>query len=127
MLQQSERLKEKYLFDLAFKLGKTKKQKLSSKCFLVYYLLSRRETRKGLPKCGFVVGLRVDKRATKRNLYKRRMREAYKLAKKKLNIIDNTKLFALICIANPEIKDASFSEIKDTMEKLLIRVIRGNL
>ncbi len=124
MLQKSERLKESYLFDLAFKLGKIKKQKQSSLYFQLYYLLKKNAHQKTLPKCGFVVSLKVDKKAVKRNLYKRRMREAYLLAREKLNISSNTKLFALVFIINPEIKNASFAQIKDTMYKILEKVSR---
>lgn len=124
MLQKSERLKDRYLFDIAFKVGKTKKQRLSSKHVLLYYLLVKKGQHISKPKTAFVVGLKVDKRATKRNLVKRRMKASYQLIKKKLINLNKNNLFALIWIANPEAKDASFKEIKETMEKMLISLVR---
>ncbi len=120
MLQKDERLKEKYLFDLAFKYGKVKKQKLFCKYFHLYYLTKKKDDDKlKSPKNAFVAGLKVDKRAVKRNLYKRRLKSAYQLIKKKLILGKKNNLSALIWIANPEIKSASFNEIKDLMEKMI--------
>ena len=124
MLQKSERLKDRYLFDVTFKIGKTKKQRLSSKYLLLYYLFSKSGQHVNMPKTAFIVGLKVDKKATKRNLVKRRMKASYQLIKKKLINLNKNNLFALIWIANPEAKEASFKEINQTMEKMLIALVR---
>ena len=121
MLAKSERLKERYLFNIAFK----KRQKLSSDLLSLYYLFKRKDINKLkeqfiLSKAAFIVGLRVDKRAVRRNLIKRRMRSAYRLVRKKY-FSENSKnnLQALIWIANPNIKNATFEQIKSSMERLL--------
>lgn len=124
MLQKSERLKDRYLFDVTFKIGKTKKQKLSSKHLLLYYLLNKKGQTVSMPKTAFIVGLKVDKKATQRNLIKRRMRASYQLIKKKLINSNKNNLFALIWIANPEANTASYKEISQSMERMLISIVR---
>ncbi|MBI3591729.1 MAG: ribonuclease P protein component [Candidatus Melainabacteria bacterium] len=121
MLAKPERLKEKYLFNIAFK----KRQKVSSDLLSLYYLFKRKDINKlnkssVLSKAAFIVGLRIDKRASRRNLIKRRMRSAYRLIRKKY-FSENSKndLQALIWIANPNIKNATFEQIKSSMERLL--------
>lgn len=121
MLPKLERLKEKKLFNLAFR----KKRRLSSNLVHLYYLfkkdINKLNEKKIPPKTAFIVGLKIDKRATRRNLIKRRMREAYTIIKKKA-IHNNDRFFSisvLIWIANPEIKNATFGEIEEKMKKLL--------
>jgi len=134
MLPKSERLKEKYLFDLTFNLGKKRKQKINSDLLSLYYLYRRKDINKSsfkaIPiKTAFIVGLRVDKKANRRNIVKRRMRAAYALLMKKyLNQLKD-KISVLIWIANPLIKDATFEQIKASMEKLVIRLqnFQGNI
>lgn len=108
MLAKAERLKERYLFNLVFK----KNHKLSSNLFTLYFLTSKDINK--LPKVAFVAPVSLDKRANKRNLVKRRMRNAYKFVKKVLSNIS-----CLIWIAHPRTKNATFLEIKDTMKILL--------
>ena len=121
MLPKSESLKERYLFNLAFK----KKQKVSSRLISLYYLFldkKRYENSKSLeffPKVAFVVSTKIDKRATLRNLIKRRMKASYKAIKANSEAIKKDKLLALIWIANIDIKDSKFAEIKFSMENLL--------
>ena len=120
MLQKTERLKERYLFNTAFNIGKKNGQKLSSDLLLLYYLFKKKEQEIQLPKTAFIVGIRVEKKANKRNLIKRRMRSSYRFLRERL--INNNKLkkiSVLIWIANPNIKNATFKQIKDSMENLL--------
>ena len=126
MLPKPERLKDRRVFDFVFS-GKNKgKLRVSSRLFTLCYLLKRKNINM-LPKVAFIVGTKIDKRSVKRNLIKRRMREAYKIVKKKLfqinkNILDN--YFAFIWIANLPAKDATFDEIVRSMESLLCLAAR---
>lgn len=124
MLSKQDRLKDKFLINLAFK----KKQKLSSKLFSLYYLLKPKDINRfnndstGV-KSTFIAPLKIDKRSTKRNLVKRRMNEAYKIIKSNI-LIPSSKIKALVFIAHPAIKDAAFGEIKDTMGRLLSKLVK---
>ena len=120
MLPRLERLKEKKLFNIAF----TKKQRLTTGILSLYYLFFKKDINKlqkkqTIAKAAFIVGLRVDKRATRRNLIKRRMRAAYRLTVKNNINLDDNNLSALIWIANPSIKDATFEQIQNSMKNLL--------
>ena len=89
---------------------------------LLYYLFKKKDQEIQLPKTAFIVGVRVDKKANKRNLIKRRMRAAYRFFRE--GFIDNKlkKISVLIWIANPNIKNATFKQIKGSMENLLKRL-----
>ena len=123
MLPKSERLKKRYLFNIVFKKGR----KLSSEFLSFFYLFKKRENN-DIPKAAFVAGLKIDKRSTKRNLIKRRIKAAYMLLKKKL-INTNKNLFnpylAFIFIAKPNAKNATFEQIKESMDVLLRKLQNG--
>ena len=125
MLPKTERLKERNLFNLAFKLGKTRNQKINSRLLSLYYLFSKKDINmlniKLNIKTAFIVGLRVDKKATTRNLIKRRMKASYQFLKKTL-FKNKRNISVFIWIANPPIKDATFEQIKDSMKNLLMRL-----
>lgn len=125
MMPKLERLKDKYFIDLAFK----KRQKLSTKLLSVYYLLKLKDINRF--NCGsvdvksaFIVPLKVDKRSTKRNLVKRRMKEAYRVITVKNILLKGSTIKVLIWVAHPQVKDARFSEIKDAMYMLLSRLVK---
>lgn len=118
MLPKNERLKDRYLFNLAFK----KKKKLNSSLLLLYYLSNRKDIN-NLPKNAFIVGLSIDKRSVKRNLIKRRMKAAYMLISKKIRFLN--KISVLIWVAKESIKDATFGQIKGTMESLLYKLLES--
>ncbi len=123
MLQKSERLKERYLFTIAFK----KKQRINSRLLTLYYLYKRTDINT-LPKVAFVVGVSINKKANKRNLIKRRMRAGYQLIKKKFINAENSRFNAissLIWVANSPILGATFSQIKTTQDELLTRLVKG--
>ncbi|MBI1857750.1 MAG: ribonuclease P protein component [Candidatus Melainabacteria bacterium] len=118
MLTKNERLKNRTLFNLTFK----KRQKISTKLLSLYFLKDRKDINK-LPKCAFIVGLRVNKKSTKRNLIKRRMREAYKLIYKKC-FASNDANYVLIWVAHPVIMEATFIQIQKDMEQILSKFIK---
>jgi len=62
---------------------------------------------------GIVVGLKISKRANKRNLIKRRLREAIRL-----KIKDIKKGFDVVMMVRPEIVGKNFSEIDKALIKL---------
>jgi len=68
-------------------------------------------------KVGFVASAKIFKRANKRNLVKRRMREALRLVKEQW-----PKNMDLLFVAKPETMDANFEELKasvvHTFEKI---------
>lgn len=124
MLPKNERLKERYLFNVAFNIGKKNGQKLSSDLLLLYYLFKKKNDQEiQLPKTAFIVGTKVEKKANKRNLIKRRMRMAYRSFRDRFS--NNNKLkkiSVLIWIANPNIKNATFKQINDSMKNLLTKL-----
>lgn len=62
-----------------------------------------------LPHVGFVVGKKVDKRATRRNLIKRRVREAYRYAR----LVDTSvkQWYAMVWVINDKAVASSWEEI----------------
>lgn len=121
MIPQAERLKDRRIFNLVFNPKNHSKQRVSSGMLTLYYYLFRKKDINMFPKVAFIVGVKIDKRSTKRNLIKRRMRAAYGLIKKtdKMRILSFS---VLIWIANPGIKNATFEQIKSSMNGLLAKV-----
>lgn len=124
MLPKAERLKERYIFNIAFK----KKQKISSPLITLYYFLQRKDINRfkngerSFPKAAFIVSTKIDKRATERNLIKRRMKAAYILLKKEIPTEKTSHINALIWIANPSIKNVVFQGIKSAMNALITKL-----
>ncbi len=108
MLSKKNRLTKKKDFEAVFKNSKTFKQG-----FLV---LKTAKNNLGINRFGFVVSLKVSKKAVVRNRVKRRLRETVKL-----EIKNNNKKEGIdaIFISLPEIERKSFSEIKEGAIKLL--------
>lgn len=125
MLTKKERLKDRYLFNLAFK----KKQKLHSNLVSLYYLFKRSQNASNdsdITQNAFVTGLNISKKATIRNRIKRRMREAYQSIRKSecIDITGLSRFQCLIWIAHPSVIDATFVEIKGTIKNLLIKLVK---
>lgn len=137
MLPKEERLKDRSLFNTIFNKRYSKTQKLTTKLFSLYFLykknninrfdVSKVSKSKVFPKVAFIAPFKLDKRATKRNLFKRRMRAAYQLIKKQLIDLNNNYPSVLIWIANPFIKDATFEQIKNSMEYLIKKIERAKV
>ena len=126
MLPKSERLKDRRTFNIVFSLGKKKNQKIHSPLLSLYYLFRTKDintlSNQQNPQVAFIVGLKIDKRATKRNLIKRRMRVAYRtISRNTVNLIRG-KYQALVWIANISINSATFKEIKLSMEMMLAKL-----
>ena len=126
MLPKTERLKDRRLFNIAFK----RKQAIRTPLVSLYYLYEKVEkdinqlNGKYLPKTAFIVSTSIEKKANKRNLIKRRMREIYKDIKMPFYFIDKSQnkiyvIHVLIWISNPKVKDVTFLEVKKTMKSVL--------
>lgn len=123
MLLKAERLKEKNLFNLAFK----KRQRLNTNLLTLYYVNWKKDIN-NLPKTAFIVSLKIDKRATKRNLIKRRMKAAYQLIKSKIITTyknNDSRIHILIWVAKSDIKNATFEQIKQSMDVLISKLIHN--
>lgn len=68
------------------------------------------------PKIGFMVGTKVSKSSTKRNVARRRMREAVRLMLKSGKISDR---FDCIVIGNKEIAGKAYHEIEEDITRSL--------
>lgn len=104
MLLKENRLTQKKDFDSVFKKGKTVKG-----AFLTFRILKNRFKDNRI---GFVISKKVSNRATKRNLVRRRLRQAVSSEIKKNNQISNKKSSDIVIIAMPTILNKSFPEIQ---------------
>ena len=119
MLTKEERLKDRRVFNIVFNIGKKYKQKINSELITLYFLFKKKDINKWTIKSAFIVSTKIDKKATKRNLLKRRMRAAYKIIRGKIITSKNlNKVSVLVWIANPPIKDATFNQIEVAMENI---------
>ena len=131
MLPKSKRLKSNYLINLAFK----KKQVINTSIISLFFLYEIKDlksyTKKILPaKSAFIVSTKIDKRAVKRNLYKRRMKASYLHLAKPIYFTKHNKIYimtAFIWLAKENIKKASYLEIKNTIKSLLDKLEAINL
>lgn len=106
MLPKKHRLKKKRDFDLVFKKGKVSFEK-----FLV---LKKLENSLKESRFGFVVSLKISKKAKDRNKVKRRLREVIK------NKLPQVKPgYDIIFFSKKGIEEKDFKEIKEIVEKLL--------
>ena len=118
MIPKEFRLKKMKDFDILFKEGKFVNDKIVS--VKIWQIdpnkYPRRKYTKNDLKIGFVVGVKIDKRAVIRNRLKRQMREVVRL------LLKNNKLqngFHLLIIAKPEILNKTYQEIEKSIISLL--------
>lgn len=106
MLPKVNRIKNKKDFETIFKNAKSIKNNL--------FILKIIKNDLGINRFGFVVSLKVSKKATARNKIRRRLSEIIKINEKKFKPGTD-----LVIIALPEIAKKEFFEIKETIEKCL--------
>lgn len=105
MLPKSYQLTKEKDFDQVYKKGK-----FHAYQFLMCKIL---KTNLEVSRFGIVVGVKVSKKATKRNRAKRRLREAIGLKLDKIK-----KGFDLVVMVKPEIVDKTYSEIDQALLRL---------
>jgi len=107
MLPKPNRLKKQKEFEYIFKNGKTIKGK--------YFFIRIVPSSQDYCRIGFIVSKKVAKSAVLRNKIKRRLRAA---AREFRNILGS---YDIIFIAYPNIKTASYQEIKKDLESIIAK------
>lgn len=83
---------------------------MSSAIATLYVLRRQPRSVPGLPHVGFVVAKKVEKRAAKRNLAKRRVREAYRQARLKEASVK--QWYAMVWVIHNQALTASWDEVQ---------------
>jgi ribonuclease P protein component len=112
MLPKINRIKKKKDFESIFKRTQGMSQSFKNSLFI----LKTAKNNLGLNRFGFVVSLKVSKKATIRNKIRRRLGEAIKSQADKIK--PNTDII-IVALAGIEKKD--FSEIKEAVNSTLVR------
>ncbi len=97
------------------------KGRFTSDIFLAIKVLSNKL---GVTRVGFLVGLKVSKKAVIRNKVKRRLREIFRL------LIKDGKLkagFDVIVLVRPEITEKKYNEIKEAVMRVLEKASMLNI
>ena len=116
MLPKAERLQKNKDFEFVFKL----KNSVATNTIILYVELKNNAEDVILPKVGFVVGKKVHRHSTERNIVKRRMRESYRLLRKENPyLVQNFK--TLIFIARPAIFAKDYQEIDKSIKDNLFK------
>jgi len=108
MIPKTNRLAKKKDFQKVFKKGR-----LAAGKFL--WLKCQKNDKDG-GRAGFVVGLKVSKKATERNKIKRRLRSAFR------RFLGKMSGYNVVIGAKPEIKGKKFLEIVRELENLLSEI-----
>ncbi|PKL80432.1 MAG: ribonuclease P protein component [Candidatus Melainabacteria bacterium HGW-Melainabacteria-1] len=108
MLPRHERLRHQRDFELLRQQGRSQHQPL-----LRLVVLKESSSRR---LAGFIVSKRVSKKATERNLLKRRLRAAYGTLYR-----DLPPGCLLLFVARPEARDASYQVLLEQIQTLLLR------
>lgn len=116
MFQKNYRIKKKKDFEIIFKKGKSFKNNL--------FILKFINNDLGYNRFGFVVSQKVSKKATVRNKVRRRLVEVVKKEEKKINLLEREITGRdLVVVALPSIDNKEFSEIKESLEAALIKIL----
>ncbi|MDP3985400.1 MAG: ribonuclease P protein component [bacterium] len=108
MMSREHRLSSRTEFDRIWKRGRVVYGSFLALRFL--------ENNVKTPRFGIVVSLKVSKRATKRNLLRRRIREALRT-----QFLPNIKNYDIVIMTKAEALTKSYKEIKEELERLLHR------
>jgi ribonuclease P protein component len=112
-MRRDQRVRSAKDFQIIFKRGKHQKGALIN----IWVYGGETESvpgRVARPKFGILVSKKVDTRAPRRNLWKRRIREACRLSQNRIQ-----RGVTVLIQARPSEKTASFSAIKDELNRLL--------
>ncbi|MEK7167334.1 MAG: ribonuclease P protein component [Patescibacteria group bacterium] len=109
MLQKQHRLIKDKDFKIIFQRGRS----FFIKEFGIKFLKNNLD----ISRFGFVISNKIAKKANKRNLIKRRLREIIRK-----NLPNIATGFDVVIMARPEIKELKFSEMKEKIEEALKQI-----
>jgi ribonuclease P protein component len=112
MLPKAERLCKSALIQKTYT-----GEKISNSLFSIYALSRRTGSRNYLPLVAFVVSKKVHLKATRRNLVKRRMKEAYRQIRKDLPELK--QWYSVVFTGRAKIDSTGWEDIKSNMHKAL--------
>jgi len=114
VLPAAERLRRDSLFQRTY----SGRKSVSSPLLTLYVLPRQPRSARKLPLVGFVVGKKVHMRATRRNLTKRRVREAYRKYRDAEHL---RQWYAMVWVVHAKALEASFEEICQTVGECITR------
>lgn len=124
MLPSKERLRRQSLFERAYKA----RMVINADAFSLYVVprrpsphqakLANAKNNDLLPLAGFVVGKKVSKSACVRNKVKRRLRESYRLVRRRFEL---NQLYALVFVIHPQALHLSWEQINNALLSSLER------
>ncbi len=124
MLPSQERLRRKSLFERAYKA----RMVINADAFSLYVVPRRPSPHQTkfanaknndlLPLAGFVVGKKVSKSACVRNKVKRRLRESYRLVRRRFEL---NQLYALVFVIHPQALHLSWEQLNRALLSSLER------
>jgi len=124
VLPSKERLRRQSLFERAYKA----RMVINADAFSLYVVprrpsphqakLANAKNNDLLPLAGFVVGKKVSKSACVRNKVKRRLRESYRLVRRRFEL---NQLYALVFVIHPQALHLSWEQINNALLSSLER------
>ncbi len=113
LLPDAERLRRASLFQRTY----AGRKSISSPLLTLYVLPRQPRSNPKLPLVGFVVGKKVHNRAVRRNLLKRRVREAYRAAREQAPGIK--QWYSMVWVINSAALEATWDQIRDSVCELM--------